>query len=106
MTHKDARRGGRSGHQAGRGGGGDVAVLEAERKFYEAQKPELLKTHPGQFALIHDHELAGVFTTFGEAYGEGVKRYGLKSFLVQQILDPEPHMQHPALDVGAITVRR
>lgn len=105
MTYKNARRGGRSGHEAGRGGGDDVAVLEAEQKTYEAQKEDLLKTHAGQFALVHDDELVGTYTTFKEAYTDGVRRFGLKPFLVQQIQRDEPVAQYPALDVGAIVVR-
>ena len=79
-----------------------MAVLERERKVYEKQKPELLKTHTGQFALVHDDELVGTFTTFAEAYTEGVKRFGLDSFFIQEIRAEDLRSQHPALDVGAI----
>ncbi len=82
-----------------------MAVLEKERKFYETQKQDLVRTHSGQFALIEDDKLVGVFTTFPEAYAEGVKRFGFKPFLVQEVKDHEPLAQQPALDIGAIVVR-
>lgn len=105
MTYKDARRGDRTGRQAGRGAGGDVAVLEAERKFYDSKKSDLVRDHAGQFALIHDSELVGTFTTFTEAYEEGVRRFGITPFLVQQVREQEPTAQIPALVVGVLSSR-
>lgn len=79
-----------------------MSVLEAERQFYDTMKYELLKTHPGQFALIHDNELIGVYTTFKEAFSEGVKLFGRNGYLIQRITPEGQRIQHPALDVGAI----
>ena len=82
-----------------------MAVLVKERKTYEAQKPTLLAKHSGQFALVHGGDLVGTYTTFAEAYTEGVTRFGLDAFLVQEIREDDPRAQHPALDVGAIITR-
>jgi hypothetical protein len=82
-----------------------VAVLEKERKVYEKQKSELLKTNPYQFALVHDDKVVGTYTTFAEAYEEGVKRFGLESFFISQIREDNPQAQNPALVVGALIGR-
>jgi hypothetical protein len=79
-----------------------MAVLEKERKVYAKQRPELLKTHAGQFALIHDDELVGTYTSFAEAYGEGVKKFGTEPFFIQEIRADDQQAQTPALDVGAL----
>jgi hypothetical protein len=82
-----------------------AAVLERERRVYDAHKADLLTSSAGQFALVHGDELIGTFTKFSEAYEEGVRRFGLEPFLVQQILAEETAMQLPALYVGALVVR-
>jgi hypothetical protein len=94
----------------GRAGGGwkkvsAVAVLEKERKVYEKEKPELLKTHAGQYALIHDDDLIGTYSSFADAYDEGVRRFGLDSFFIQEIREDDPKSGSPALSVGAILSR-
>jgi hypothetical protein len=61
--------------------------LEKERAFFEAQKPELLKTQTGQFALIHGEKLLGVYTTRDQAFLAGVEAVGNKPFLVEKIDD-------------------
>jgi hypothetical protein len=78
-------------------------ALEKELAFFEAQKAELLKTHKGQFALIHEDKLLGVYATFEQAFAAGVKTVGNKPFLVQEIHEGATTVQHPALNVGLIS---
>jgi len=72
-------------------------VLEPELKYFQQNKPELLKTHLGQFVLIKDCQMAGAFTTFDEAFNAGVAKFGNAPFLVKQVLEKEPIEKIPAL---------
>ena len=57
----------------------------------------LAKKHGGKFALIYGESLVGTFTTFDEAYGEGVRKFGDKEFLVKQIIKNPPPENFPSL---------
>ena len=80
-------------------GEGPVAleVLREELAFFNEKKDELLRTHPGQFALIKGRELLGVFPTRQAAYAEGVQRFGGESFLAHHIVEKEPIEQVPLI---------
>ncbi|HKX02199.1 MAG TPA: DUF5678 domain-containing protein [Methylomirabilota bacterium] len=78
-------------------------VLKEELLFYEEQKPELLKTHPGQWVLVKGRGLIGVFPTRDEAYAEGVRRFSREAFLIKQILDKDTIEHVPLL---ALTIER
>ena len=57
---------------------------------YEAfvrKLPELLSTHRGKFALIHDAKIADFYDSAGDAYKAGVKHYGEGAFSVQEVTD-------------------
>ncbi len=74
-----------------------VEVLKEELAFFNEKKDELLRTHPGQFALIKGRTLLGVFATREDAYAEGIQRFGQESFLVHRIVEKEPIEQVPLL---------
>ena len=78
-------------------------VLEAELKYYEEQKQELLAHHEGQFALIKGDQLVGVFSTEDEAFNVGVAKLGNVPFLIQSVQVNEEFIQQPALAVGMIS---
>jgi len=59
-----------------------LEILREELAFFNEKKDELLRTDPGQFALIKGRTLIGVFATREEAYTEGVQRFCGESFLV------------------------
>ncbi len=77
-------------------------VLQEELAFFEEKKPELLKTHPGQFALIKGRVLIGIFPTREEAYTQGANKFGSEAFLIKQIVEKETPEQTPLL---AFTLR-
>lgn len=77
-------------------------ALEIELGFYNEQKAELLKHYEGQFALIKGKELIGTYTTWGEAFNDGVKRLGNVPFLIKQVQEKDEVVQFPALSVGAL----
>lgn len=64
-------------------------VLKEELAFFEEKKQELLRTYPGQFALIKGRSLIGVFPTGQQAYTEGVKSFGREAFLIKLIVEHE-----------------
>lgn len=72
-------------------------ILTEELAFFEEQKPRLLETHPGQFALIRGRELVGVFAKREDAYAEGFRRFMREPFLVRQIVDRPQAEQIPLL---------
>jgi len=77
-------------------------LLEKELKFFESEKAEWLKKYKDKFALIKEEELIDVFDTFGDAYKEGVKRYGNQPFFIKKITDEERIETFPALTLGII----
>ncbi|MBI4483825.1 MAG: hypothetical protein HY652_13180 [Acidobacteria bacterium] len=65
--------------------------------FFNEKKPELLKTHLGQFALIKGPMLVGIFPIREQAYAEAVKQFGREAFLIKRILEHETPEQVPLL---------
>ena len=80
-------------------------ALETEVRHFETVREELVRTHDGQFALVKDDQLEGVFTTFVEAYEAGVRRHGTKPFMVRQIAAEDTAVLLPALNAGVIFTR-
>jgi hypothetical protein len=80
-------------------------LLEKELKFFESKKAEWLKRYKDKFALIKEEELIDVFDTFGDAYKEGVKRYGNQPFFIKKITEEERTETFPALTLGIIHAR-
>ncbi len=70
--------------------------LEADLKFYELQKSELLKNHEGQFVLIKNQKIHGFFTTEQEAFAKGLELFGAEEMFIRQILKEEPKTFLPA----------
>jgi hypothetical protein len=69
----------------------EIKSNESEvRRNYEAfrQKlPELLQTHRGKFALMHNAEIVEFFDTAGDAYKFGLKNHGAGKFSIQEVTD-------------------
>lgn len=64
-------------------------ALEKELATYQAKLPEL-KQHEGKYVLICGDEVVDTFMSYEDALKEGYKKFGLKQFLVKQILSIEP----------------
>ncbi|MCG6553077.1 MAG: hypothetical protein L7F77_12190 [Candidatus Magnetominusculus sp. LBB02] len=77
-------------------------MLDTELKYFKENLEEWLKYYEGQYALVKDDKLIKTFTTFEEAYDDGVKRFGRLSFLVKQIVKQEISYVLPALTLGLI----
>lgn len=65
-------------------------ALEKELEVFEENKERLLQTARGLFVLIKEKEVFGPFATAEIAYEDGLRRFGLKPFLVKQVLEEEP----------------
>lgn len=79
--------------------------LETELEFYNSQKEEWLKYYHGHFALIKGKKLIGTYTTWEEAFKDGVNKLGNVPFLIKQVQEKDEFVQFPALIVGAISAQ-
>lgn len=59
---------------------------EADRNFeaFQRELPELLTSHPGKFALMHDAKIVDFFDSMGDAARHGRAKYG-DTFSVQEV---------------------
>jgi hypothetical protein len=64
-------------------------ALEKELETYKAKLPEL-SGQEGRFVLIHEDLVVDTYSSYDDALKEGYKQFGLKPFLVKQILAIEP----------------
>jgi hypothetical protein len=78
-------------------------VLELEVEFYNSQKKNWLQYYEGKFALIKGKELIGTYTTWQEAFNDGVQKLGNVPFLIKEVQEEDEIVQFPALAVGAIS---
>lgn len=64
-------------------------------EVFQRLLPELLADPEkrGQHALLGDGRLDSIWPTFEKGLAQGYKRFGLKPFLVQQILSKEEEAQ-------------
>jgi len=79
--------------------------LQVEQEYFERIRQDLLRRHPHKFALVHDSQLLGVYTTAEEAYVAGVRKLGNRPFLVREIMIDEKIVQAPALTFGLLRAR-
>lgn len=65
-------------------------LFEIEFQTFESLLPSLLETHEGQWALIKETDLGGIFPKQSEAINAGYEMYGNAMFLTRQILEKQP----------------
>src|SRR5208282_2231732 len=67
---------------------------EVERNFavFNNELPNLLQTHPGKFALMHNEEIIECMDTFGDALRLGRRLYPDGIFSVQEITTKRMHL--------------
>lgn len=70
-------------------------ALECELATYQARLPALL-AHEGQWVVVHQDRVAGIWQTFEDAMRAGYKEFGLGPFMVKQIhaIEPVHHYTH------------
>lgn len=79
-----------------------MAVLEQELKFFAENKPKWIEDHSGKFVLVKGEQLIDVFDNADTAVSEGVRRFGMESFLVRQVTPADEEIQIPALTLGLL----
>ncbi len=77
-------------------------MLETELAFFELHRAQWVRVHPGKYALIKGEQLEGMYDSSGNAYTEGVKRWGNVPFLIKEVLPEDRVEQSPALTHGLI----
>lgn len=61
--------------------------IKANYKAFNEKLPELLVTHKGKFALMHETEIVEFFDTAGDACLIGLKQYPDHFFSIQEVTD-------------------
>lgn len=65
-------------------------ALEEDLDLYFEIRPDLIQSALNQFVLIHNSELIGVYPTLDQALADAASRFDPGTFLIKQVLDPEP----------------
>jgi hypothetical protein len=63
-------------------------ALEKELETYRRELPNLL-SRSGKFALVHGNAVVSTWDSYQDAIQEGYRLFGLKPFLVKQIMATE-----------------
>lgn len=61
--------------------------VNANFEYFKSRLPELNRTHPYKFALLHDREIISFFENEHDAFDVGMKDYGEGRFSVQQVTE-------------------
>ena len=64
-----------------------LKVVSTELVYFDERRSELLRKHRGQFALIKNRQLIGVYPTATQAHAAALSRFPFSNFLVKQITD-------------------
>lgn len=63
--------------------------IEANYDFFQRNLGKFLKTHRGQFALLHNRRVEGYFARPSDAYRRGLALYSDGNFSIQEV-DEQP----------------
>ncbi len=67
-------------------------MLEKEYEYFNSIRTRLVKEHPGDFVVIKDTEILGIYKTQEEAF-KATTDVPLGEFLVQQCISEEESIQ-------------
>lgn len=67
---------------------GTVANLNDDIAAYDSMRAQLEAEHMGQWAVVFDRNLIGIFTSFEAAAEVAVTRFGRGPYLIRQIGAP------------------
>ena len=80
-----------------------LETLRAEQRAFDAVLEDMLESHAGEFAVFHEGEPAGFFSTYDDAYGFALDRFGLDTvFLVSEVKRRRPEVTSIAWDLGVM----
>ena len=78
-------------------------MLDQERQYFAEHRDEMRREYPGKFVVIRGAVLAGAFATEEEALAFGAREFGLTSFLVRNVDQPNDlEVSVPALTLGIL----
>lgn len=80
----------------------EIPLVE-ECEFYAQHLSDWLREHAGKFVLVKNRNLIGFYDTADTAIEEGVRQFGLTSFLVRQVAATQPVVRLPALMFGVLS---
>ncbi|MBI5243686.1 MAG: hypothetical protein HY922_08400 [Elusimicrobia bacterium] len=80
-----------------------MAEFEREQETYAQNKQRLLDDGlEGQFILVKDAQILGVFASQDEAYKTGLERLGNVPMFIKRIQKDDPPDSAPALMIGLL----
>ncbi len=62
--------------------------LDREIAAYQNMRSELESKHMGEWVLVHDEKLIGLFASFEAAAGIAVEKFGRGPYLIRQVGAP------------------
>ena len=62
-----------------------MAIIEKEIIAYDLMRDELEAKHHGEWVLVHDQKLIGLYKTFQEAANIATGRFGRGPYLIKKI---------------------
>lgn len=65
-----------------------MSDIDREIAAYETMRAELENQHMGEWVLVFDEKLVGVFPSFDEAAKEAVKKFSRGPYLIRQVGAP------------------
>jgi hypothetical protein len=78
-------------------------TLEEEQAAFNAQLPELITGHEGEYVLFQGGRPVQFFDTHEAAYAAGLDRFGLDViFLVWEVAKPQLHPVSVSWDAGVM----
>jgi hypothetical protein len=81
----------------------DFRAVEQEQTAFDAQLPEMLRDHAGEFVLFKDGQPVEFFSTYDEAYRGGLARFGVDAtFLVSEVKRRTPQSTSLAWEAGVM----
>ena len=85
----------------------EILRIEKEKMAYEAMQKDLETDHWGEWVLVHDQELIGLFDTFQKAAAVARRRFGRGPYLIKRIgegpLTLPPIVMFPGIAFGRHT---
>lgn len=84
----------------------DIDTLHENQTAFEGMLPGLLKSNPGEFAVVADGHVVLFAPTHIKAYGEAIHRLGVdRTFFIGAVKELAPVSASVSWDAGVMFVR-
>ncbi len=79
------------------------STFDEEQATFDRLLPQLLKTHPGQVAVVHGTTLLGIYTTYENALEASIAAFGPNEQVFMATIEPpRGHILPVALQLGIL----